>query len=102
MKLDDAELIIEMPDGSKWSVKVSHIIESRAERYADQYDGDVDKARHDTIELFECDDYEIEDWASNNMNWDEIKEFAVKVSEPAPVDYEDGWRNGEKEVIHNC
>lgn len=41
---------------------------------------------------------EIIDWASNNMNWNDVKDHAVKVS-VKEVDFQEGWVNGEKEVI---
>jgi hypothetical protein len=44
------------------------------------------------------DDYEIEDWAANNMNWVDVQAIAVKVS-IKEVNFQEGWVNGEKEVI---
>ena len=44
------------------------------------------------------DEDELIDWAQNNMNWDEVKQQAVKVSD-GEIDWQDGWVNGEKEVI---
>lgn len=43
------------------------------------------------------DDYEIHDWASNNMNWDEVKAHAIQVK-AADVDFQEGWVNGEYSI----
>ena len=55
----------------------------------------------DTIPLFESDDYEIEDWAANNMNWKDVVAFARKVeSHPMnDADFQEGWINGDKEIV---
>lgn len=45
----------------------------------------------------ESDDYEIHDWAVNNMNWRDVKDHAIQIERPS-LDYEDGWVNGEYEV----
>lgn len=90
-----------MPDNSKWDIPVEVIVAHRAiyyfQNHKDEFPTIVD-ANNDTWELFNSDDYEIEDWAANNMNWDDVKLMAKKVEEPT-VDYQEGWVNGEKEVI---
>ena len=86
---------VEMEDGSKWDVPVQAIVDSRDEYYRDDQEDTVAMVRK-SLET-----YEIHDWAGNNMNWDEVEAFAV----PAPVrvfkkpDYQEGWCNGEKEII---
>lgn len=93
-------LRIEMGDGSKWDVPVSIIARNRAEHYAEEFDGDVEKSlKEDTLPLFEECEYEIEEWAGDNMNWEDVEAHAEQVSKPCPADLEDGWINGEKEVI---
>ena len=95
----DANMRVEMPDGSKWDVPVSIIAKNRAEFYKDEFDGDIEKSlTKDTIPLFENVEYEIEDWAQNNMYWSEVEPHATKVEDENP-DYEDGWCNGDKEII---
>lgn len=95
-------LRITMPDNSKWDVPVSVIASNRAfyygEKHKDEFPTIVD-ARKDTEELFNSDPFEIEDWAQNNMNWSYVSAHAVKVSDPDKVDYQEGWVNGEKEVL---
>lgn len=92
-------LEIEMPDGSKWGVPVEIIARDRAKYYAHEFDGDIERSMaEDTIPLFDGDDYTVEDWASNNMNWSEVQSQAVKIQDPE-IDYQEGWINGEKRVI---
>lgn len=95
----DKKLRVTMPDGSKWDVPVRVIAENRAQYYVDI--GEfvaLNESLDETTELFESDDYEIDDWAANNMNWDDVKDKAVQV-QVCSVDYQEGWCNGEKEVV---
>lgn len=92
------ELLITMPDDSVWAVPVQLIATHRAEYYAGKYGGDVQRSlAEDTLPLFRADDYEIKDWAANNMNWDDVKHAARCVTQGS-VDYDEGWANGEKSV----
>lgn len=90
-------MTIEMPDSSVWAVPVEMIALHRAKHYAHLYGGDVEKSlKEDTIPSFESDTDEIEDWAVNNMNWADFNGHQIKVSSPAPVDFQSGWIDGEK------
>jgi hypothetical protein len=93
-------LRITMPDQSKWDVPVLLIAQDRAKYYAKEFGGDVEKSlEQDSLPLFNEDEYEIEDWAANNMNWEDVKDQAKIVQEEAEVDYEEGWINGDKEIV---
>lgn len=93
-------MTIAMPDTSIWAVPVEMIARHRAEYYANEFGGDVEKSLNkDTIPLFESDADEIEDWAVNNMNWGDFNGHQIKVSNPAPVDFQSGWIGGEKTFI---
>lgn len=93
-------LDVTMSDGSRWRVPVDVIAHNRAEHYAHEYGGDVDRSlNEDTIPLFESDDYEIQDWAANNMNWEDVSAHAVQIAEPGAVDYQEGWVNGDKRIV---
>ncbi len=82
-------LMVDMPDGSRWAVPADVIARNRDKSYG----GDDDLY----LETLENDD-ELEDWAVNNMDWADVKALAFMVRPPEPVDYEDGWINGDKEV----
>lgn len=90
-------MTVELPDGSKWGVPVMKIAESRADYYKDEFGNSLERSlAEDTIPLFESGDYEIQDWASNNMNWSDVAPFAFKVSDATGADMEEAWANGEK------
>jgi hypothetical protein len=90
-------MTVEMPDGSKWGVPVEMIARNRAAHYAHEFDGDVERSlTEDTMPLFEVDDYEVEDWAMNNMNWSDFDGHQVKVADAPEPDFQEVWINGEK------
>lgn len=93
-------LRVTMPDGSKWDVPVLFIAQDRAQHYAGEFSGNVEMSlSEDTLPLFEDDDYEIEDWAVNNMNWSDVAGQAKIVKEQSAPDYQEGWLNGHKEIV---
>lgn len=93
-------MTVEMPDGSKWGVPVEMIARNRAAHYADEFDGDVERSlAEDTIPLFESDDYEIQDWAVNNMNWSDFDGHQVKVADAPAPDFQEAWLSGEKDFV---
>lgn len=97
-----ANVIIDMPDGSTWLVPVISIARHRATHYAHEYKGNVNRSlEEDTWPLFMEDKSEVLDWASNNMNWDDVKGLAVLGSPPTPMsdgDFQHGWLNGDKRI----
>jgi len=91
-------MTVELPDGSVWGVPVELIARNRAAHYAHEFHGDVEiSLKEDTIPLFESDDYEIRDWAVNNMNWTDFDDRQVKVSDAPAPDFQEAWLNGEKD-----
>lgn len=100
MKINTAIYRTTMPDGSLWDIPVIIIARNRAENYAHEFGGDVDRSLlEDTAPLFESDDFEIEDWAQNNMNWSDVKYHATVFKDAPPTDYGEGWVNGEHSVV---
>jgi len=96
-------LRVTMPDGSKWDIPAKPIAEERARYYAKSDTGkesgpEFDKVFNELVEDALEDTYEIIDWASNNMNWSDVKDVAKKVSD-MEIDFQEGWVNGEKEVV---
>jgi len=91
---------VTMEDGSEWEVPVILIACSHAEYYAKVDEMSFEDALKETSELFENDEYEVQDWASGNMDWDDVESSARMVKSPSQdVDYRDGWINGESEVV---
>lgn len=97
-------LRVDMPDGTQWDVPVITIARNRAKYYAgtDEFAGFIDALYSDTIPAFLDDEYEIEDWAANNMDWEEVEHVAIPVKVENELNncvYQEGWVNGYKEVI---
>ena len=93
----DALYRVEMPDGSKWDVPVQCIADSRDDNYSDDKEDTIGSIRDGGLL-----DSEIDDWAMNNINWDDVKAYAVQApiaSGPRNVNFEEGWRNGDKKII---
>ncbi len=98
-------LKVTMSDGSKYDVPATIIAKNRALYYAKHdvkqpdnelsYEEIYNQVYEDTL----SDNYEFIDWAENNMNWDDIKSFAIKVQDADEVDFQECWVNGEKEII---
>jgi hypothetical protein len=88
-------------DGSVWDVPVEVIARDRAEHYACDFGGDVERSlAEDTMPLFVQSPGQIIDWASNQTNWEDLAPHAVRVpTPPVVVDYEDEWCNAELNVI---
>lgn len=95
-------LRITMPDGSKWDVPVMAIARNRATFYAQEFGNDVERSlTEDTLPLFAEDEFEIRDWAANNMDWDDVADQAVLAvpSKLSERDKQRGWMNGAKEFV---
>lgn len=90
-------MIVTMPDGSDWAYPVMEIARNRAEHYASEFGGDVERSlREDTLPLFREDPYEIEDWAANNMNEEDVP--GTLHCPPESLDRQRGWVNGAKRI----
>lgn len=96
------KLTVTMSDYSVWEIPIEVIAKSRAEFYAKcEFDGDVEKSlKEDTLPAFEADAYKIIEWAEGNMNWEDVKEYAIKVKDPNIEEvYKEDWMNGPKEIV---
>jgi hypothetical protein len=97
-------LRVTFSDGKVYDIPAEFIAKTRAEYYAK-----LDAARGENyIKVYNKelkagleDDYEICDWAFNNMDWADVKEQAVLLGQVAKtIDYEKEWVNVEHEVIN--
>lgn len=100
-RLINKDYRVTMPDGSVWSVPVDVIAINRAKFYVEEgeFVSIGDSLREDTIPLFSGDDYEIQDWAKNNMCWSEVSAIAAMVSPATFVSMREGWINGQAEIV---
>ena len=93
--------VVTMSDGSKWGVPAEIIAKNKAEYYAKNDRGTSYEEEYGAMmQWFDENDYEFADWAKNNMDWDYVKDFAVRLpGEDNDVDWQDGWVNGEYEYV---
>lgn len=96
-------LIVEMSDGTRWAIPAMAIAKDRAaylaKRDAESGLGDYDHIYEEEIVWAMSDDYEIRDWASNNMNWEDVSSWATQLkSVPPKVDYHKDWVNAPKSL----
>ncbi len=91
----DAELHINMSDGSIWSIPVQIIVDARDEYYQDEKEDTVKFVRDRSLT-----NYEIIDFASNNMNFSDFNGHAKEIpTKRKKLDFEEEWANGDKEVV---
>lgn len=89
-------LRVTMPDGSKWDVPALLIAQHRAREIVET---DTETSFDAEVKFALEDEYEIKDWAANNMDWKDVVLQAQIVNEDRKVDYQEGWINGEQEII---
>lgn len=85
-----------MPDRSEWEVPAEIVAKDRATYYAKH---DKDTTYEGEFEYTMSSNFELLDWAANNMDWSDVSAHAVEVSAHEAVDFQEGWVNGYKEVI---
>lgn len=91
-------LRITMPDGSVWDVPAMLIAANRTNYYAEK-DGFKPGSKEYVEEFdFSMTKSELIDWSANNMNWSDVSASA-KMVKNGEVDYQEGWVNGDKEVV---
>ena len=98
-------------NGEIYHIPASIVAHERATYYANH---DIGKQKTDlpSKEWAECfkkerdytlgDDFEIIDWANNNMNWEDVEKHAILIdSEAKPINKQKEWVNNEpeKEII---
>ena len=90
----DWVLRVEMEQGV-WEVPAQIVADDRDRNYADEKEDTIGFIAAGTL-----DEYELLDWASNNMNWRDVADYATRVSkEIKKEDRQDGWVNGEKSIV---
>ncbi len=88
-------LIVNFRDGSKWSVPAKVIAENRARYFADS---DPETTFGNEVDFAMQNDYELTDWAKNNMNWSDVAPHAIRIGD-RPADYDEEWTNAEMEIV---
>ena len=95
-------LIVEMSDKTQWAIPAMIIAEDKAKYYAN-HDAEAGYGEYDDIykeEIIEAmsDEYEITDWAANNMDWEDVCSHAIQLKVIPPKDYHRDWINAPKSV----
>ena len=90
-------------NGETYRIPATEIAESRANYYAD-IDSEGDESVYDVIFKQEYnytmnDNFELIDWAENNMNWQDLQGVAEYVGQDDHIDYENEWCNADKEIL---
>ena len=97
-KLLSKKYYLKFSDGSTWAVPLHVILMNHAEYYA--YKDGVDSMEYlekESIPFFEADESNIEDWAKNNMNWDDVSIHAIQIRKPA-LDFQSEWTNSPVKI----
>ena len=98
-------LQVTFSDGKRFIIPTQFIAEERASWFVecDLKNGaitkdEVDDSFKKEVEYALDDVDELEDWAYNNMSWDDVKDIAIEI-DSVKVDYEDDWVNAGIEVV---
>ncbi len=94
-------LIVEMSDKTQWAIPAMLIAKNRA----DYIIGDVRKGLGEYQNIHEeevayamSDEYEITDWAANNMDWKDVCSQAIQLKAMPSINYHKDWINAPKSV----
>ena len=80
-------------NGERFDVPLQIIADDRDANYSDEHEDTVQGVQSGYLDA-----YEFSDWFSSNMNWCDVSEYAVKVKESEPFDYEADFCNCDKEI----
>jgi len=96
-------LRVTFSNGTVYDIPTEFIAKARAEYYAES---DAKKGENfievynEELEIGLEDDYEITDWAFNNMDWIDVENVAIFVAvEKENIDRKSEWCNVEHEII---
>lgn len=94
---------INTPKG-QYDISLQFIAENRADYYACEVDGHEKEGPEwkQEVDWVMEDDYEGIDWLINNMNWEDVNDFATKVNDKVNVTDDDFWTSSEDfEILDN-
>ena len=78
---------------------MSHEGAPRKFRSATIYEGTIRATTRSFLHALGQDDYEIQEWAVNNMNWCDFDGHQVKVSDAPRPDFQEAWMSGDKGFV---
>lgn len=89
-----------MPNGDIYGVPAEVIAENYAKYYKGEYGEPYEENFNTMMEWFDKNEYEFSDWAKNNMNWEDVADKAFLIEKKnIPVDFQEGWVNGNNLFI---
>lgn len=93
-------------DQSQWKIPARIVAHERAKHLAEHDVECGDSFDFETSYKNEFDytmssDYELQDWLQNNMDWKDVKDFAVLVSTARTIDYDAWFTNATVEFEEN-
>jgi hypothetical protein len=94
---------IRFSNGEVYEIPADFIASERTNYYATEVDGFT----KDSAEWFEeyefslNNNYELEDWLTNNMNWSDIKDQAVLIKDETDYNYDDEFFEAEIDVVEH-
>ncbi len=95
----DKCLKVRFPNGDLFVVPARVIAEDRAKYYStvDGYDKGSNEWEAEVQNALN-DEFEIYDWAGNNMDWADLVPYAKKIEDLTDLDYEDEWSEAKLEI----
>lgn len=96
-------LVVEMSDKTQWAIPARLIAINRAQYYAtldaERGDGKYEDVFEKEVEYAMSTDYEITDWAANNMSWEDVRSHAIQLKMLHPeMHYHEDWTNAPKSI----
>jgi hypothetical protein len=95
-------LKVQFSNGDIFVVPAKIIAENRADYYSalDGYDKGTNEWEAE-VQNGLNEEFEIYDWAGNNMNWEDLAPYAKKIEDLSDYDYEDEWPGAEIEICED-
>jgi len=99
--MEEKFLIVKFHKGVTYKIPAAFIAADRAKYYmgVDGYDEDSQEYLDEFNRALD-DEFELFDWVQNNMNWEELKQTAIRV-ETDPIDFEEEWQDGNHTISVN-
>lgn len=90
----DARVRVTFSNGERWELPAQVVVDDRDANYQDELEN-----TYGYILTGSLDGHAITRWLSGNMNWCEVDEYATRVADPTPVDYDRDFLNARKELV---
>ena len=96
-KPTSAMIRVEM-DNDVWDVPAQLVADSRDAHYSTEKEDTIGFIRDGSLDAGA-----LHDWASNNMDWNDVEDYAVQIPVLANSfrDRQEGWVNGKHTIIGN-